>query len=170
MSNEILFKEIQKFRQWWLWIIILIVDGIFLLGFFIQVILGKQFGDKPMTNQGLIIAVGLLLLINIIFANVNLETFIKNDGIYFRFFPFHLKFKHYAWNELSKIYIRQYEPLKEYGGWGIRFSLSGKGKAFNVYGNIGLQLEFNNKKKVLIGTNKPNELTKALEKLNQLKK
>ncbi|MBX2959059.1 MAG: hypothetical protein KF732_03800 [Flavobacteriales bacterium] len=66
------------------------------------------------------------------------------------------------------MYVRQYSPLTEYGGWGIRLGLFGKGTAYNVSGNKGLQLEFTNNKKLLIGTNKPNELTETLTKIGKL--
>lgn len=51
------------------------------------------------------------------------------------FASFHLQFKHYPWSLLTKLYVRQYAAIKEYGGWGIRPGLFGKGKAYNVSGN-----------------------------------
>lgn len=41
---------------------------------------------------------------------------------------------------------------RDYGGWGIRYGR--KGKAFNVFGSRGLQLEFTNGKRLLIGSQK----------------
>ena len=70
---------------------------------------------------------------------------------------------------MIKSYVRQYSPIIEYGGWGLRFGIFGKGTAFNVSGNKGLQLEFINNKKLLIGTNKPDALTETLIKLGRLK-
>ena len=169
MANEILFTERQKFKQWWLWVILLGINGLFLFGVFKQVIGGQQFGDKPMSNAGLLIATGLTIALTLLFVNFRLDTTVKMDGIYVRFFPFHLKFKYYPWNSLTKSFVRQYSPLTEYGGWGLRIGLFGKGTAFNVSGDKGLQLEFTNKKKLLIGTNKPDELTETLNKIGQLK-
>jgi len=169
MANEILFTERQKFKQWWLWLILLGINGLFLFGVFKQVIGGQQFGGKPMSNLGLLFATGLTILLTILFVSFRLDTTIRKDGIYVRFFPFHLKFKHYTWDSLTKSFVRQYSPLTEYGGWGLRIGLFGKGTAFNVSGDKGLQLEFINKKKLLIGTNKPDELTETLNKIGQLK-
>src|SRR3712207_3596059 len=112
----------------------------------------------------------MTLLFTILLFNCRLDTTIRKDGVYVRFFPFHLKFKYYDWNGLVKSYVRQYSPLIEYGGWGLRFGIFGKGTAFNVSGDKGLQLEFLNHKKLLIGTNKPDELTQTLNKLRQLKR
>lgn len=169
MDKEILFSEKQKFKQCWLWLILLGINGLFLFGVFKQIIGGQQFGDKPMSNAGLLIVTGLTIALTILFINFRLDTTIKKDGIYVRFFPFHLKFKYYNWDSLTKSFVRQYSPLTEYGGWGLRLGLFGKGTAFNVSGDKGLQLEFTNNKKLLIGTNKPDELTETLNKIGQLK-
>lgn len=169
MANKVLFTERQRFKQWWLWLILIGINGLFLFGVFKQIIVGQQFGDNPMSNAGLLIATGLTIALTLLFINFRLDTTIKEDGIYVRFFPFHLKFKHYSWDSLEKSFVRQYSPLTEYGGWGLRLGLFGKGTAFNVSGDKGLQLEFTDNKKLLIGTNKPDELTEILNKIGQLK-
>lgn len=169
MDNEILFTEKQKFKQWWLWVILFGINGLLLLGVFKQVIGGHQFGDKPTSNVELVSTVGLTILLTILFINFKLETQIKKDGVYVRFFPFNLSFRQYTWDKVSKSFVRQYNPIGEYGGWGLRFGLFGKGRALNVSGNQGLQLEFSDHKRLLIGTNKPEELTKTLVEIGQLK-
>jgi hypothetical protein len=169
MDNEVLFSERQKFKQWWLWLILFGINGLFLFGVFKQVIGGQQFGNNPMSNAGLLIATGLTILLTLLFINFRLDTQIKMDGIYIRFFPFHIKFKHYAWESLTKSYVRSYSAIAEYGGWGLRLGLFGKETAYNVSGSKGLQLEFKKNKKLLIGTNKADELSEALNKIGQLK-
>jgi hypothetical protein len=169
VNEEILFTERQRYKQWWLWLILLGVNGLFLFGVFKQVIGGQQFGDKPMSNIELLTVTGLTIVSTILFANFRLDTVIKKDGIYVRFFPFHFQFKNYRWETLTKSFVRQYSPISEYGGWGLRFGFFGKGTAYNISGDKGLQLEFTNNKKLLIGTNKPEELTETLKKIGQLK-
>lgn len=169
MENEILFSERQKFNQWWLWLILLGVNGLLGFGLVKQVIGGQQFGDNPMSNSGLIITVGLMTTLTLFFVAFKLETIIKKDGIYVRFFPYHLTYKHYPWDKITKSFVRQYSPLAEYGGWGVRFGAFGKGMAYNISGDKGLQLEFTDKQKLLIGTNKPEELNEVLSKIGQLK-
>lgn len=169
MKDETVFYEKQKFNQWWLWIILFGLSGLFIFGCYQQIILGKEFGDKPMGNQGLLSITVLMLLIPTLFLISKLETRITKEGIYVRFFPYHLKFKCFPWNSLSKCYVRQYSALTEFGGWGLRWGLFGAGRAFNVSGDKGLQLEFTEGKKLLIGTNKPEELTQVLLSIGQLK-
>jgi Family of unknown function (DUF6141) len=169
MENEILFSEKQKFNQWWLWVILLAINGVTFLGVYNQLITGQPFGDKPMSNTGLLFTAALILVITILVLNMRLDTLIKKDGIYVKFFPFHWSFKKFSWEQISLCYIRKYSAITEYGGWGIRLGLFGKGKAWNVSGDKGLQLEFTNKKKLLIGTNQPEALAATLEKIGQLK-
>jgi hypothetical protein len=169
MTNEILFTERQQFKQWWLWLILLAINGVMLFGVFRQVIGGQPFGSKPASNTGLLMATGLVILITFLFTSFRLDTQIKTDGIYVRFFPFHIRFKKYTWHSLTKCYVRHYSAITEYGGWGLRVGLFGKGGALNISGDKGLQLEFRNKKKLLIGTNKPTELTETLISIGQLK-
>ncbi|MBP7496901.1 MAG: hypothetical protein KA792_04470 [Bacteroidales bacterium] len=169
MNKDILFFETQKFRQLWLLFLLLSVVGITFMAFFIQFAGAKQQIENPIDKAGLLISACLIVLITLLFYYVRLETQIRRDGIYVRFFPFHIKYKFYNWESLSKVYIRQYSAIKEYGGWGLRIGFFRKGKALNVSGNKGLQLEFTNKKRLLIGTNKPDELTSILSNLGQLK-
>jgi hypothetical protein len=65
---------------------------------------------------------------------------------------------------LIKCYVRKYNAIAEYGGWGWRLGLFGKGTAYNISGNEGLQLEFINGKKLLIGTQKLEALSGIVEK------
>lgn len=165
MDNQILFSETQRFRQWWLWILLLGSNVFTFYGIYKQVINGHVFGEKPASNTELLIIAFITLLVTILFLAIRLDIQIKRDGVYVKFFPLHLKFRHYSWTQLSKCYVRKYSPMAEYGGWGLRFGFGGK--AYNISGNQGLQLEFTNNKKLLIGTQKPQELEEALIKAKQ---
>ncbi|MDR0437786.1 MAG: DUF6141 family protein [Bacteroidales bacterium] len=161
------FTETQRFGQWWIWLILLGLNGLFIYGIIQQIILGHPFGDKPMNDTGLFLVFGVLLLITFLFVCVRLQTYIDEDGVYVRFFPFRLTYKRYAWAEISKSYVKQYRPLLKFGGWGLRYNFSFSEKAYSVSGRNGLQLELVSGKKVLIGTNKPEELTEILISLGK---
>ncbi len=168
MENRILFSEKQKFKQWWLWLILIGLNILLIFGVFIQVVGGNDFGTNPISDAALIMLTIFTLFMMVLLMSLQLVTQIKEDGIYVRFFPFHFKFKHYAWEDIKKSFVRKYSPLIEYGGWGLRFGIFGKGIAYNVSGNRGLQIELNDNRKVLIGTKKPDELKSVLEKMGKL--
>ena len=94
-----------------------------------------------------------------------LDTRVDASGVAYKIFPFQASWKMVSWGDITKVYIRQYRPIPEYGGWGIRYGLGGKGMAYNVSGNIGLQLVKKDGKRLLIGTNKPGELATFLDEL-----
>lgn len=131
-------------------------------------VLGEQFGNKPVSDSALMSFSAAVFLIPALFMLLRLETQIREDGIYVRFFPFHFKFKHYPWEKVNRAYVREYSALAEYGGWGIRFGFGGSGKAFNVSGKQGLQLEFTDGSKLLIGTRKAEEMRKAVAEVMSL--
>ena len=61
--------------------------------------------------------------------------------------------------------VRKYSALGEFGGWGIRFRRGGI--AYNVDGNKGLELTLQDNRKIMIGTQHPDELKSALPQLQE---
>jgi hypothetical protein len=167
MQNDILFTEKQRFNQWWIWLVLLGINGLFLYGIYYQIIGGEPFGDKPMSDNGLLLTFGFTLLFTLLFTSLRLDTLIKKDGVYARFFPFSLSYGFYSWDTIANVNVHQYKPIAEFGGWGLRYSITGKGRALNVSGNMGMQIEFKDGKKLLIGTQKPKEIERVLTKLGR---
>ena len=108
-----------------------------------------------------IIPFTVIILVNALILFSKLETMIKEDGIYVKFFPFHFSFKRYEWQTQKEVYVRKYLPLSEYGGWGVRWGIAGK--AFNVSGKWGIQLVSKEGRRLLIGTQKAEDVRKVLD-------
>lgn len=142
-----------------------IVNGLFLYTFVVQVVLGQPVGDRPLSNEGLIAIFGLTAALTWFLASLRLETRITDEAVMFRFVPLHRKWRVHRWEDIRSAEVRRYSPLGEYGGWGIRYGLGGRGKAYNVSGNQGLQLVLKNGKKILLGTSRPMELSELLKDL-----
>jgi hypothetical protein len=170
MERKIFYTEKQKFKKGWLWLILLGINAFPLITIFKQEMSGQEAGADGLNGNALIFCIGLSILCVLLFLGTQLETLLKEDGIYVRFSPFHLKPKHYPWSSLTKCYVREYSPITEFGGWGWRIGLFGRGIAYNVSGNKGLQLEFSNGKKLLIGTARPDQITEVLEQMGELKR
>ena len=164
VSSPALYRETQHFRQVWIWALVLFIAILSLYGAVQQLFLGKPFGDNPAPDSvmvviALIFGIGLPIFMYMI----NLTTEIRSDGLYVRFFPLHLSFIRIAIQEIRGFGSCTYSPIGDYGGWGIRFGK--KGKAYNVSGNRGVQLELSNGKHLLIGSQRPDELTKNLSSI-----
>lgn len=163
MKQKPIFRETQRFTQWWIWLIHILILAIFFTGIYIQIINGTPFGNKPISDAGLIISSVFMLLLVLLFLSFNLKTEITSNKIHFKFFPFHLKEKEYLISDIQEMEVVKYSPIREYGGWGIRGF--GSNKAFNVKGNMGLKILFKDGTKRLIGTQKPKELEKVIKEL-----
>ena len=156
-----LYREVQYFRQLWLWILVLGISFVSLWGMVQQLFLGKPFGNNPAPDTVLIVIVIVFGFgFPYAFYKMNLTTEVRSDGIYYRFFPFHLSPRKIGFAELAKYEARTYHAIRDYGGWGIRYGR--KGKVYNVSGNRGVQLEFSNGNRLLFGSQKPDEFVTAL--------
>lgn len=64
---------------------------------------------------------------------------------------------------IARAYVRQYDPLREFGGWGIRGKA--ENRAFTFRGKEGVQLELRSGKKVLVGSRQADALAAAIRAL-----
>lgn len=162
------FNEIQRFRIKWAWAGVIAINGLFIYAIIQQVLLGKPFGTKPAPDFVLILVEVFLLLLLFFILSIRLKTSYSEEGIEYRFSPFHLKARFIYWHELRDAYIREYNSLYEYGGWGIRLGSAKAGRAINTSEscNKGLQLQFKNGKLLLIGTKDPDAIQKILDEVS----
>ena len=161
------FKEVQRFKIWWIWLAITALHVLFIYAIIQQVIFDRPFGSKPASDLALmIIELGLMALLFFL-VSIKLKTRITEIGIYYRFYPFQFKETLIEWHELKDAYIREYHSFYEYGGWGIRVGSSKVGRAINTSAssNKGLQLEFNDGQLLLIGTRRSQELKVIVEEM-----
>lgn len=155
------YREVQRFRQLWLWLLITAIFSISMWGFVQQIVLGRPFGQNPAPDAAMmIIALVFGVALPALFYFTNLTTEVHSDGLYYRFFPFHWSFHRIPTECLVKYEVWSYRPIKDYGGWGIRY---GRGsKAYNVSGDRGVMLELSDGQRLLIGSQKPDDLVNAI--------
>ena len=153
------FREVQHFRQWWMWALLLGILLLFAYGLFKQLVLGEPWGNRPPPNWALALITLLLLLFIIWIYQMRLVTEVRDDGLYVQFVWLTRRRK-IPFSEIKSYAARTYSPLLEYGGWGVRYGFGGK--AYNVSGNRGVQLEFTDGKRLLIGSQRPEELAQAI--------
>ena len=167
--NDLFYSEKQRFRKWWIWLLILIpgstVPVVSIWAIFQQVIQGPTFGDNPLSDFmliifGLIFGMGFGLGIPFFMYITGLDTELREHGIYIRFHPFHRKWVVFPFERIQNAISISYSPLKDYGGWGIRYGRNGK--AYNVSGNNGVLLVLDDGKKILIGSKNHEVLYSAI--------
>ncbi|MDS0294923.1 DUF6141 family protein [Halogeometricum luteum] len=144
MQDKPLFREVQQFRQPWVWALL---GGVALL----MLALG------PLAWSGLIVVGAVAGLL----YGLRLETEVRPDGIYVKMWPLHRSARRIAWADVERCETTEYSPLREFGGWGIRWA---PGKvAYNVRGNRGVWIERTNERDVLVGSQRPEALLEAIE-------
>ena len=183
------FYEYQKLKRWPVLLIFVPVNLLLITNCIMQIGLGKPWRNNPIPYEGLIILTMMMLLFMVIMLYVNMETIVNKDGIHIRMrlFPFYTKSKFFLWEDISEVAIKKYHPFRTFGGWGIRMGsgslilssekmksspiksfISGvNSAAYTMSGNTGIRFVFKNKKIVLIGTDKPEELLEAFRALGK---
>jgi len=166
-QNDLIFREVQAFSPLLriALVVLMVVSVVIFVFALLETLTQPNKPDILVPTLLSIIAIAIPIAATVLFFILKLETEVRSDGLYVRFYPFHIHFKKFPGENLAKFYARTYKPIREYGGWGIRCSFTGKGRAYNVSGNKGVQLLFTNGKKLLIGSQKPDELAAAIDKM-----
>ncbi len=162
MAGEtVYFREAQRFRQLWIWILLAIVAAAAWYFFFEGVLFGGANND---VDIAIFVAVWAFsgIILPLFFNFLRLESEVRSDGVHVRFFPFHLKFKRFAWDEIAGYEPVEYRPIMDYGGWGIRYGW--KGKAYNISGKEGVMFSFKDgRRDLLIGSRHPTEFVESIK-------
>jgi hypothetical protein len=103
----------------------------------------------------LLIGIGLPLLWQL----TKLVVEVREDRLSVRYIPFISREISLA--DIVRYEARTYHPIREYGGWGIRWWF-GQRYAYSVSGNQGVELELSTGEKIMIGSQKPVELAQAI--------
>jgi hypothetical protein len=161
-GDEVLFYEEQRFVQPWIWIPILLCVIFAWYAFYRQIVQGVPVGSRPSPDWGLwlvflIAGIGIPAL----FVSLKLRVQVRPDRLEIRFFPF--VSRTIALHEITDCRARKYRPIREYGGWGIRCG-GRRGTAYNVSGNTGVQLDLAGHKKLLLGSQRAEELADAIRR------
>lgn len=69
-------------------------------------------------------------------------------------------------SEIRRHQVVQYRPLADYGGWGILSGRDGE-RVLSARGDRGVRLELSDGTKLLIGSQRPEELAETIERANR---
>lgn len=160
----VLFHEEQRFRQLWIWLLILFIAGLQWWGFIQQIVLGQPWGDNPAPDW-MMVAFWLLFGIGLpsFFVYLKLIVTVSSDALEIHFRPLTRRTIPIA--AIAEIKAGSYSPLKQYGGWGVRGL--GNNRAYNVSGNQGVRLTLVDNNIVLIGSQRADELALAIESVQR---
>ena len=169
-SNGYFFEETQRFDQKWLLVLMLPLIG-FSLWFviasgYVQFVQGRPFGDKPLSDGGLILADLLFLFCGIMVPVgvwcIKLVVRVNGTNLIILFSP--LTSRTIPLAEIATVEARDYRPVGEFGGWGLKYSIRQRRTAYNVKGSRGVFIDLASGKKILIGSQRADDLAAAIKR------
>lgn len=124
MISSVYFREVQRFRQPWLWAILLAPMLLCGYGLYQQLVLGRLWGNHPLPTRGLLVVNALLLLMLGWLYAMRLVTEVRERELRVHFVLL-WRCKKFPWLDIRSFRAATYRPLADYGGWGIRKGVNG---------------------------------------------
>ncbi len=162
--TDVLFREEQGFGPWVRGLLFLSLVGTVAALVFAGRMLYSGPGGKQIITVFLAVAavVALTELATFwVIAMGRMVTELHSDGIFVQAYPITKLRRRIGYEEVKSCQARKYNPLGEYGGWGIRSGPNGK--AYNTRGDQGVQIEMHSGEKLLIGSQRAQELAAAIQ-------
>ncbi len=110
---------------------------------------------------GLLVAVTIPYLLVIGLLHMTTEVTATEVRVWFGWVPVYRRALPVS--SIRHNHVVEYRPIRDYGGWGIRAGRNGE-RVLNARGNRGVRLELVDGSKLLIGSQRPEELAETLER------
>lgn len=171
--THIIYSEQQSFRQvLWIWCIILPVAFLsslsILYGFYQQIILGEPWGNEPMSDGGLITALLVVIIAQVlviwVVASLKLSIEITGNEFRYKFFAYFTD-----WNTLRPHQIAGYS-IERWTFWkgrglGFRKNIFSKTVRMIINPEYILTVKTNDGKTIMMSTVNKEEMDRAMHKL-----
>lgn len=160
--SSVIYREEQNFG-WWVYALLalMVIFGVAIS------LLGKSDGPGvgPEGGQSLQLPVVLLVSITLptilIVGVLRMTTEVDDTGIRIWFGWVPTIQRSISLTGLERVEPVRYRPLVECGGWGIRGGPGGE-RVYNARGDLGVRLHFRDGTRILIGSQRPDELAEAI--------
>lgn len=156
-SSQARFSEVQYFRQPWALAIVGFI-GILSWYVFLPTMLSGTVGLEGWTAVLIVVVFGIAF--PLLFLIIRLEVAVSDRILSFRMFPLQVKWREVPLADITGAEAITYRPMREYGGWGIRYGR--KGRAYTVSGNRGVYITSRSGMPFLLGSCKPGDLAQTI--------
>jgi len=163
-TRTALFEEEQSFPQFWFWLTLGASLLVMVLAYGPMYLAGQPVPVEALVVSAATIGV-MMLLVAALLLGMKLRVTVDDRQLHVRFSPF--VDRAIFLDDIRSWEARTYRPIVEYGGWGIRWGMFGKGQAYNARGNRGVQLELADGARLLIGSQRAEELADAIHQAKQ---
>jgi len=152
-TGPVLFEERQRFVNRTL--------GFVLLGLLVLVTLFVWQDLRAHLPVGRQLTMFLPAVLVSVLLFLELHVTVQDGGVRIRMLPF--ANRTIAPAQIARWEARTYRPIRDYGGWGVRFGP--RGRAYNVSGNRGVEITLANGKRVLVGSQRADDLATAIARI-----
>lgn len=170
-GDEPLFQETQRLSEISWVLASCLLFGFVCLGLALKEILGWHGVGRPLPDignstehwvvTGLLVVGGVVLVALPFLCRLIVE--VRTSGLYVRYPPLIWGRKPIDLSHLLSHRAVTYSPIRDYGGWGIKWSP--KGRVYSVSGNEGVRFEFEGRRGLMIGSQEAKRLEKAVTKM-----
>jgi len=148
------FHEEQRFE--WFWTAIFCVPAIMVgYGLYREAWLKQPFISDALLWPAFVVA----LVVAVWFLRLKMVTEVRDDGL-FVCFVWLWPERTIPWEQIRSVEIRTYRPIRDFGGWGVRWAA--RGIVYHARGNRGARLVLASGERVLIGSQRTDELARAI--------
>lgn len=163
MTSEATFREVQRFRQPALLVLVGLAAAVQWFLVVYQLALGRSFGDERASTVALLVPWALLgLALPLAVWRLQLVTEVGPDGLSIVLEP--ITRRRIAASSIEASRTVRYRPLRDFGGWGARWASGGR-RAYSTGGRTGVEVDVAGGGQVVVGSRRPGELAAALEAL-----
>ncbi|MCD4687375.1 MAG: DUF6141 family protein [Anaerolineae bacterium] len=155
------FREVQYMRQWWATMLIGGIAVLMWYAFVEQIVRGNTFGDNPAPDWMIVLFWAIFgIVFPVIWAFIRLIVELHTDHVHIAYIPFLWRTIPYA--EIASATAITYQPLREFGGWGIRVWFGWRRIAYSVSGTRGVELILTNGRVIVLGSQRADALATAI--------
>ncbi len=168
IMTQAYYKEEQSYAPWILWLVGL-TSILAVVGLVYALTLEHSGQGKPFGNDNSnLLWISLMCFFALLIANLNvfssrLKLEIKDGQLKYRYVPLHFSFRTIKKEEIEFWQIRRISPLVESRGFGYKWGFNSI--SIVMKGNDVLTLKAKGKKKLNLGTQRPERLKNQMELL-----
>jgi len=149
------FREEQRFE--WFWTAMFCVPAL-IIGYALyrQLWLNLHFVSSALLWPAFIVAVVVAFWL----WRLRLVTEVRDTGLFICFVWLWPE-RTIPWDQIRGVEIRSYRPVRDFGGYGVRWTAA-RGIVYHARGNRGARLVLASGEQVLIGSQRPDKLVRAI--------
>ena len=157
-SGQILFREVQQFRQTWLWLLLAFAGLASLLPAVMLMMTSSQ-QQTPLPGWLIPLVIGIQVIIMACFYYTRFETVLTTEGIYYRWAPWFGKYRFLPRTAVREVQILKY-PYFKFG----YHKRKGFGYVLHIDGDKVFRITLADNKMFYLGTQKINTIDSILNK------